>query len=261
MNHSFNIEIAVQYGVNESIMLENLHFWIIKNKANEQNFYNDNYWTYNSQKAFTELFPYWSKKQIQRILSSLENKGLIIKGNYNKSPYDRTSWYTLTEKALIFYRPSIIPNGIVDNPKREHGESEKVSPIPDINTDIKPNIKITTTKDGFDGIINTYTEDEELKETIYDFIKMRKAIKKPMTDAALKLTLKKLNKLTGLTIDNDTKIEILNQSIMNSWQGIFPLKQEQNTNGYNKNVQAGLDLVAKYEEEERRAANDKSGDS
>jgi len=132
---------------------------------------------------------------------------------------------------------------------------------PIINNLTKNNpISKTTTKAGFDNIINAYTEDEELKETIYDFIKMRKAIKKPMTDAALKLTLKKLNKLTGLTIDNETKIEILNQSIMNSWQGIFPLKQEQNT-GYNKNVQAGLDLVAKYEEEERRAANDKSGDS
>ena len=79
----------------------------------------------------------------------------------------------------------------------------------------------------FDQLINQNFSDEELKNTIYDFIKMRKAIKKPLTTRGLELMIKKLYKLTT---NIDEQIEILNNSIMNNWQGIFPLKQEQKNN-------------------------------
>ena len=79
----------------------------------------------------------------------------------------------------------------------------------------------------FDQLINQNFSDEELKKTIYDFIKMRKAIKKPLTTRGLELMIKKLYKLTT---NIDEQIEILNNSIMNNWQGIFPLKQEQKNN-------------------------------
>lgn len=79
----------------------------------------------------------------------------------------------------------------------------------------------------FDQLINQNFSDEELKSTIYEFIKMRKAIKKPLTTRGLELMIKKLYKLTT---DIDEQIEILNNSIMNNWQGIFPLKQESKTN-------------------------------
>lgn len=39
-----------------------------------------------------------------------------------------------------------------------------------------------------------------------------------------------IKKLYKLTTDIDEQIEILNNSIMNNWQGIFPLKQESKTN-------------------------------
>lgn len=76
----------------------------------------------------------------------------------------------------------------------------------------------------FDKLINQNFSDKELKDTVYEFIKMRKAIKKPLTIRGLELMIKKLYKLTT---NVDEQIEILNNSIMNNWQGIFPLKQEQ----------------------------------
>ena len=69
--------------------------------------------------------------------------------------------------------------------------------------------------------------DEELKKAIYDFIKMRIAIKKPLTTRGLELMIKKLYKLTS---NIDEQIEILHNSIMNNWQGIFPLKRSQEEN-------------------------------
>ena len=56
---------------------------------------------------------------------------------------------------------------------------------------------------------------------IDDFKEFRKKIKKPMTDRAVELLIDKLNKLAS---DDETKIAILNQSIVNGWQGVFPLK-------------------------------------
>ena len=68
-----------------------------------------------------------------------------------------------------------------------------------------------------------YFPDELLNQSFLDYIKMRKQMKKPMTDRAIQLAMKKLNELSGG--DNDKAIQILEQSIMNSWQGLFELKQ------------------------------------
>lgn len=98
MQYSFDVEMAEKIGVNEAIMLNNFVFWLKSNKANEKNFFDGSYWTYNSQKAFTELFPFWNELQIKRILKSLVEQGILAVGNYNKNPFDRTNWYSLTEE-------------------------------------------------------------------------------------------------------------------------------------------------------------------
>ena len=64
ISHYFQVDIAVKYGVDCAIMLEHLYFWIIHNRANGKNHINGKYWTYNSSRAFQELLPYWSKRQI-----------------------------------------------------------------------------------------------------------------------------------------------------------------------------------------------------
>lgn len=71
-------------------------------------------------------------------------------------------------------------------------------------------------------LINGYTDNEDLQKALMDFAKMRKTIKKPLTQRAMELLFDKLDKLAT---DDNTKIEILNQSIMNNWQGVFELKE------------------------------------
>lgn len=93
----------------------------------------------------------------------------------------------------------------------------------DIEIDINKKKKKSTE---LDNLINSNFSNEELKNTVYEFIKMRKAIKKPLTTRGLELM---INKLYKLTTDIDEQIEILNNSIMNNWQGIFPLKQKKLT--------------------------------
>ena len=270
MYYSFNSEIAIKYGVDGAIMIENLHFWISKNKANEKHFYDGRYWTYNSLKAFEKLFPFWSSRQIERILRNLINQGAIITGNYNKIPYDRTKWYALTESVI-----SIYANGEIEERKCVNENTETVEPIPDNKPDNKPDDNINKkekeektksiengqmslncpdktppkieedidknkkgkkktkkepTQTEIDEVINAYTSNEELKATLIEFVKFRKSIKRVITTYALELIIKKLDRLAN---DDNTKIEILNESIMNGWNGIFPLKN--NSTPINKN--------------------------
>lgn len=93
----------------------------------------------------------------------------------------------------------------------------------DIEIDINKKKKKSTE---LDNLINSNFSNEELKNTVYEFIKMRKAIKKPLTTRGLELM---INKLYKLTTNIDEQMEILNNSIMNNWQGIFPLKQKKLT--------------------------------
>lgn len=124
MNHSFDIEVAKRYGVPEAIMIENFRFWIAKNEANNRHFHKGRYWTYNSTKAMTELFPYWNQKQIERIIKRLEDLGVLLSDNFNPSPYDRTKWFSLS-KEIHF-------------PKSGNGNPgiEKTTIQTDINTDV-----------------------------------------------------------------------------------------------------------------------------
>lgn len=137
MNHSFSKEVAVQYGVDEAILLENLNFWLTKNQANEKHFYDGEYWTYNSSRAFTVMFPYWSKNQIERIIKSLKDKQLILTGNYNATPYDRTRWFAFTHKAKSLYG-----NAEMENVEIVNESLETKIPIPYISTDTKTDINL-----------------------------------------------------------------------------------------------------------------------
>lgn len=77
----------------------------------------------------------------------------------------------------------------------------------------------------YEIIINEFTNNEELRKSIKAFVDMRKTIKKKLTDDGLELILKKINKFAK---NDNEKIEILNNSTMGSWQGVFPLKGDKN---------------------------------
>ena len=147
MNHCFDILIAEKYGVNIAIFLNNIAFWIQKNQANQRHYYDGRYWTYNSQPAFLQLFPYWTIQNLKTVISNAKKLGLIVQGNYNEKSYDKTSWYALTELGLSLF-PALNnqkqPETLINTHRLELTDpSVRINrPIPDINADIK---KDTTT--------------------------------------------------------------------------------------------------------------------
>ena len=136
MHHSFDIDLAEAYGILEAILLNHFQHWIKHNAANEKHYHDGRYWTFNTVKAFAELFPYASAKQIRTALNRLIDAGVLITGNYNKTTYDRTLWYAFTDEGL-----TICPIRQMDVAKKKNGCAKKGKPIPNTITSTNTNTK------------------------------------------------------------------------------------------------------------------------
>ena len=165
MHHYFNTEIANEVGVNAAVILENIAHWVLKNKANDKNFYDGHYWTYNSRTAMTALFPYLSEKQVRYALDALRKADMVLTGNYNKSSYDRTLWYTVSDSCAKKYFPELL-----DWPKMANELDCVGQPIPDINTNNKPdnNISQQTDSSASDAPIPAESVRNEKAKSIWD---------------------------------------------------------------------------------------------
>ena len=145
MNHSFNVEAAIECGIEEAILLENIFFWTEKNRANNENLHDGRYWTYNSMDAFAELFPYMNRRKIRYAIDKLRENGFIITANYNKQAMDKTLWYALTDKSYELLKRNsepiskYVPDGQncqIDVTKLSNGNDKNVQAIPYITSNI-----------------------------------------------------------------------------------------------------------------------------
>lgn len=124
MEHHFHIEIAQEVGVNAAVIFHNIYFWCLKNEKNERHFHDGRAWTYVSQKAMLELFPYLSEKMIRTSLDKLKDHDLILDGNFNEKGYDRTKWYAISDRGYDFLK------GRIHSPLRANATAPNGGPIP-----------------------------------------------------------------------------------------------------------------------------------
>lgn len=121
--------VAERYGFEEAVFLDAIVFWYRTNKAENRNFRDGRWWTYNSIKAFDEVFPWWSTKQLRRIANSCRDQGALIVGEYNEDRRDRSLWYTPGDELLALYGLAetgkcICPNGQMHEPERAHEDAQ-----------------------------------------------------------------------------------------------------------------------------------------
>ena len=174
MGHSFEVDIAVKYGVNAAILLQHIYFWCQKNRANKRNYHDGLYWTYNSRNGFREIFPYLSERQVKTAIDKLVEDGVVVTGQYNESKWDKSLWYALTDKGW-----SIMRSYPVDMAKMSNRLDGNVKPIPDIEPDNFPDIKAdkhgSFAKPTVDEIRNYVTENHYSidLETFFDYYESR----------------------------------------------------------------------------------------
>lgn len=78
--------------LDEAVMLQQVHYWTQKSN----HIHDGRHWVYNTQDAWMAQFPWIkSKTTLKRHFSHLVKLGLLIKGNYNKVGFDRTTWYAI----------------------------------------------------------------------------------------------------------------------------------------------------------------------
>jgi len=136
-NHSFRLDDALKHGVEKAILIFSIRTWLRKNQANKKNFIDGKYWTYNSASAFIEQYPYFTQKSIARWLKELTDQGVLFRGNFNSSKYDRTMWYSLNEPE---FQTQIIPQNPqpdLESSISQNGKSKLQfePPIPDTLSD------------------------------------------------------------------------------------------------------------------------------
>lgn len=251
--HIFDIDVAQLVGLNAAAILENIAHWCEHNAANNTNLHGGHYWTYNSTKAFSELFPYMTVNVIRTAIKKLKDNELILTGNYNKSAYDRTMWYTLTEKAETLLGVNVHS----DEPDQEETADENPAPISATTQDPwgdtasattdqfqtpahepqsllaepepKPQPKKTRKAKSFDDIIDAYTSDPQTKDLLGAWLQNRKAKRSAMTDRAIQGCISKLDKCA-----QESRMSVndyLDEVVCRGWSAFFPIENYRN-NGY-----------------------------
>lgn len=232
MIYSFDTELAAEIGLNEAILLQNIAYWVKKNEANDVNFHDGCYWTYNSAAAFSKLYPFWTPRVIKYALAKLQQGEYIKTAQYNKDKMNHTNWYTLTEKGWLLIskhgqqkqeqQQEPVQNESIDGTKLSNRRYK--NDFPSIYT----NIKHTDNKQGVRARARDLppfdNPSPSLVEAWEGYVEMRKLIKKPLTERAGKLVAGKLQKLAP--DDDERKAAILNQSVEHSWLGVFPLHDD-----------------------------------
>lgn len=102
--YHFQFSDAATYGPEAAIILYNFRFWLRTNLRDHKNLRHGRVWTYKSQKAMTQWFPWWTERQIRHRIKKMTEAGILIKDNHNGNRYDQTAWYSIAEDEFIVDR-------------------------------------------------------------------------------------------------------------------------------------------------------------
>lgn len=97
--HSYSAEVATEIGIPQTVILESINHWVLRNKKRGINLHDGKYWVEATVADFGECFPYFSRGQLNLCITKLKDAGYIETGHFCEDAFDRTTWYTITEKG------------------------------------------------------------------------------------------------------------------------------------------------------------------
>lgn len=196
-----------------------------------------------------------NRSAVRSTLKELEEHGYLVRrqerssnGKYGSASYDlyekplsenRTSENKTSEnRTQINTEVTNSANTNLDHKTKKYGTKKvntkyRVTEL--VNTDARAGARDEPKTDSVEC-------SQKLAEALAGFEEMRKKIKKPLTQRAKALILKKLNQLAP--DDEETQIAILDQSTLNGWQGVFELKDNKTYQQRNKNESRGCESVS-----------------
>lgn len=140
---TLNKTVAKEYGINIALILNNFVFWDSINKSNKDEYHlrDGKFWIYYSHKKLADHLEVLTERQVQVAINKMIEEGLIEVSqiNYNQSKFDKTAWYSLTQKSLLFFARPMQHNVASDDTQTQPPMQHNVTPIPDGNHRENPN--------------------------------------------------------------------------------------------------------------------------
>lgn len=175
---------------------------------------------------------------VSEIVQAAVKRGIFDEGMYKKygiltSKWIQETFFTVTkrrtdvevEKSYLLVEVAQIPKNV-----RINGENvcrNEKNAYRNGQRKVKES-KVNKIKENNKGVPPLwYPNDEKLNQTLSDFIEFRKGIKAEMADHSIELLIKRLDSMTSVS---NEKIQILEQSMINGWKGIFPLDKSSTPN-------------------------------
>ena len=194
-----NKTIAKEYGINEAILLGSL--CSLQKRYGNEEFY------FEQPKLMEDTcLTEYSIRQATKVLKEAGIISVVKKGLPAKH------YYKVNEQVL--YKVLCLSTSGVENATT--GDNENATTINNKNI-INKNIINNKKEECIDEILSK-VDNERLKITLTEFLKHRKAIKKPMTTYALKLLIEKMNKISA---NPERQIQLLQKSIERGWQSVY----------------------------------------
>ncbi|MDL2225058.1 hypothetical protein LJC20_02470 [Eubacteriales bacterium OttesenSCG-928-M02] len=118
MKYVVDPKLADRYGVNAALVAQVIWKSIRSHEFSRKFQRWGKTWMRSSQKMFTASLPYLSHHQIRRALERLMKMGVIIRGEFSDSRFDRTSWYTFTQYGQALMEHS--------EEEKKHGQRDSI---------------------------------------------------------------------------------------------------------------------------------------
>lgn len=143
----------------------------------------------------------WSRTKTTKFLNELEKAQMLTVKSDTKKTVVTIVNYDSYQDLDFQKKPPKSHREATEKPQKDTNKNNK---------EYKRNIR---------GFLNS--ENETLIAAFNDFVDMRNKIKKPMTERAITNMAAKLKRMSS---DEYIQADILDQSINNSWQDVYPLK-------------------------------------
>lgn len=116
-SHSFDVGVAKTLGINAAIVLNHIIYWLRINCAKDHNVYDGKVWMYESQQDIANYLDYMTLDEVKKAVVKLLDAGVLIKGNYNANPFNKTSWYTTADQNIYRIKKTLTkePHGSIGN--------------------------------------------------------------------------------------------------------------------------------------------------
>ena len=184
---------------------------------------NERGYCWASNKYFAELYGA-SKQTVSRWIKALSDSGHIqSRVIYKEGSKEIDNRYITICDYPINKNDNTYPQKCEEPTLKNAKDNNTLNTTSNITSNNTGNKKKERKATSYDDILSAVS-DADLRDLYYEYIKMRKLIKSPMTDRALVMLINKVHSLEPQSLERQKLM--LETAIMNNWKSVYPIKED-----------------------------------